>query len=348
MRIWYSVDGDCGHARRSDAVIGELLRQGQDVRITASGEAYEALAQRYGDRVTRIKGTRFSAKKEEVLLLRPLSLFILLSKLAALLLANRRATRQLRTEFDPELVITDFEPTASYFSFFTHRRVISLDHEHGFVRCKVEGWRPGLWSSLGVAFWVPKADISLITSFCDAVPRHGERVVPPLLGADVRRVTPQNDGTFVLVYWESDADHGFVDTLAKSDMEYRIYGMGKRGDHANLHFKEFSRERFLDDLRACRWVIVNGGFTVISEALALKKPVFAIPTAQQEEQHNARMLRQAGYGDFAERPTVHDLVAFDEGVEECRKKLSSSAVADPATVARLILSSARAAPPRPR
>jgi len=327
-----------GHAFRSDAVIAELLRQGHEVQITAAEAAYDVLKPAYGDRVTKIQGARFLYKKNKVLLWP--SLMLLLSKLYWNTIANYRATHKIRKEFKPELVVTDFEPAASYFSLFSKRTVVSLDNNHEFVRCDAPGWRTPLWTHLGLKLWVPRADTYLITSFCGAKPRHGEIIIPPIVRREVIAQRPTH-GTFVRVYQTSESNDALVETLAATGLEYRVYGMGKRDSRGKVSFREFSRERFLEDMRTCSWVIVNGGFTTISEALALKKPVFAIPIEwQDEQQYNARMLRDAGYGNFSQRPTAKELIAFQRQAETYRKNLKGYKTAKPEEIARLIERSA--------
>jgi len=62
-------------------------------------------------------------------------------------------------------------------------------------------------------------------------------------------------------------------------------------------FRPFSRDGFIDDLASAKAVAATAGFTLISEALALKKPYLAMPMQGQFEQElNAFQLEQAGYG----------------------------------------------------
>ena len=62
---------------------------------------------------------------------------------------------------------------------------------------------------------------------------------------------------------------------------------------------------FIEDLRTARGVIAGGGFTLMGEAVYLRKPMLAVPVAEQFEQIlNARYLERLGYGDYAPAVTA--------------------------------------------
>ena len=84
-------------------------------------------------------------------------------------------------------------------------------------------------------------------------------------------------------------------------MPTRIYG-GRDGVTAderdgNLLYRPFANEAFVDDLRTCRGVVATAGYSLMSEAVYLRKPFLALPLAGQFEQEmNSRYLAQLGYG----------------------------------------------------
>ncbi len=64
-------------------------------------------------------------------------------------------------------------------------------------------------------------------------------------------------------------------------------------------------------------MLTNGGYTLMSEALFLGKPVFSLPVAWQFEQWlNARHLEDLGYGTMCD-----DLREFEGKVREFLGKL---------------------------
>jgi hypothetical protein len=76
-----------------------------------------------------------------------------------------------------------------------------------------------------------------------------------------------------------------------------IYGQGDRGTQGHLTFKAPSTAGFLQDLASCKAVMATAGFTLITEALHLKKPYLALPmTGQFEQAVNALFLEKINCG----------------------------------------------------
>jgi UDP:flavonoid glycosyltransferase YjiC (YdhE family) len=64
----------------------------------------------------------------------------------------------------------------------------------------------------------------------------------------------------------------------------------------NLRFRPFGEASFIEDLRTAAGVIAGAGFTLMGEAVYLRRPMLAVPLAQQFEQHRpaARARRLVG------------------------------------------------------
>jgi len=107
--------------------------------------------------------------------------------------------------------------------------------------------------------------------------------------------------------------------------EKRVYGVGPaQSGHPE---KPFSESAFLDDLASCRFAIVNGGHTTISEALYYEKPVLCFPVRGQVEQEiNASYVAALGFGmDY--RPVsgeVPDFAEFLDRESSIRETLASA------------------------
>nr|WP_279383593.1 glycosyltransferase family protein [Methanobacterium formicicum] len=99
---------------------------------------------------------------------------------------------------------------------------------------------------------------------------------PPVLREAIMNLKPYN-GEHVLVYQTSDSNVKLLDILKKFDDEFIVYGFHQDGRDENLRFKNFNEDEFFQDLARARAVIANGGFTLISEALYLGKPVLSVP-----------------------------------------------------------------------
>ena len=67
----------------------------------------------------------------------------------------------------------------------------------------------------------------------------------------------------------------------------------------NLTYKLFNENEFYNDLASAKAVICNGGFTFISEAISLKKPIYSVPAIGNFEQTlNGFYVQKLGYGEY--------------------------------------------------
>jgi uncharacterized protein (TIGR00661 family) len=135
-------------------------------------------------------------------------------------------------------------------------------------------------------------------------------------------------GEHLLVYQTNATNKELIDQLKRCGRECRIYGV--RRDlteplrEGNLTFKPFSEAGFIDDLRTAAGVIASAGFTLMGEAVYLRRPMLAEPVGGQFEQVlNARYLEQLGYGLSAEPLTEARLGEFLARLPEFEKNLAS-------------------------
>ncbi|HVG09852.1 MAG TPA: glycosyltransferase family protein [Thermoanaerobaculia bacterium] len=128
--------------------------------------------------------------------------------------------------------------------------------------------------------------------------------MPPILRPEVL-AAPSTRWEHLLVYQTAQGNAGLARTLAGTGMECRIYGM-RRGIseeqvEGNLRYRPFDEAGFISDLASARAVICGGGFTVLGEAVYLRKPTLSVPVRGQFQQVlNARWLERLGYGCYAE------------------------------------------------
>lgn len=86
------------------------------------------------------------------------------------------------------------------------------------------------------------------------------------------------------------------------DLKFFVYGYlrneeVKEKQLGNCILKPFSEDQFMLDLASARAIISGGSFTVLTESLALRKPILSLPIKGQFEQEmNAFYLEKAGYG----------------------------------------------------
>jgi uncharacterized protein (TIGR00661 family) len=306
MRILYGVVGDgMGHAIRTSVVLPKLLEWGHEVQIVASGRAYDFLAARF-EGVSRIWGMSMVMADNEVS--KRGTAAELLRGAASGWPENVRRYFEMADAFSPEVVVSDFETWSALYGHNHQIPVICVDniqavrrlwHPPEILRGRKAEWR--LAKSV-IKAKIPTAWRYVVTSFFDAPPRKERTVVvPPILRDDILAARA-TDGDHVLVYQTSPSFQDLPGVLKQfGDVPFRVYGL--RRDltapevDGNLTFLPFSEAGFVADLASSRGVVCSAGFTLLGEALHLRKPVLATPVRGQFEQvMNARYVEHLGYG----------------------------------------------------
>jgi uncharacterized protein (TIGR00661 family) len=333
MNILYGVVGEgMGHAMRSRVVLERLVKMGHDVEIMASGRATDYLAKRF-DGVNRIHGLHMIAEENRVRLGKTLWSNALSG--ATGVPKNIAAYFTILKEFKPKLVISDFE-SWTYLFAKTHRiPVVSIDNMQVLNRCVhdkeiIDADAPAFHAARGfVKGKLPFCDEYFITTFFRPPTRKpNTTLVAPILRPEILTANVR-PGSHLLVYQTSEGHDSLTDTLAKTGIECRIYGMRRaikeEQREGNLRYMPFSEDVFIDDLASSRAVIAGGGFTLMGEAVYMRKPMLSVPMERQFEQTlNAMYLQKLGYGAFAE--TLDDpstVTRFLDAVPACEKALAS-------------------------
>ena len=82
------------------------------------------------------------------------------------------------------------------------------------------------------------------------------------------------------------------------------------GDSSPLHFYHHGDSRFDDLLFAAHGIITTAGHNLLSEAMYLEKPVYAVPLPLYEQQLNAQVIEDGGFGMSRPMVAEADLKSF--------------------------------------
>lgn len=317
-----------GHATRSRVVLEHLTKH-HDVHIVVSGRARDYLAKRF-ENVHKIWGLTLEYEGNSVKKWQSM-----LQNLKGALTgwpANVKKYFELVDDFKPDAVISDFESFSYLFAKNHFIPCISVDNMQIINRCKHEpeliaGHEDDfeLTRSL-VKSKLPGAFHYLITTFFyPPVRKERTTLVPSILRPEIIAAKSE-PGAHLLVYQTMTSNTALIEELRKSGIECRIYGFKRdiTGDvrEGNLVFKPFSEAGFIDDLRTARGVVGGGGYTLMSEAVYLKKPMLSVPIGGQFEQVlNALYLQKLNYGMHAKALDGKVLGEFLEKVDGCAKSL---------------------------
>jgi len=329
MRILYGVVGEgMGHATRSRVVLEELSKH-HEVYVVASGRAVAYLRERLPS-VHPIWGYTIAYRGNAV---RHWQTVVQNLKGAVRgWPQNVRQYFEILRDFKPDVAISDFE-TFSYLFAKRHRiPVISVDNMQIIDRCRhpaelLKGFEvPFQLSRAIVRSKLPHAFHYLIaTFFYPPVSRKHTTLLPPLLRAEVLQARPVK-GEHLLVYQTTTSHLSLPETLKRAGLPCRIYGLRRDLTEdwvdGNLTYRPFGEARFIEDLRTAHAIVAGGGFTLMSEAVYLHKPVFSVPVSGHFEQTlNALYLQKLGFGAYAPRLTPEALSSFIGQQERYRESL---------------------------
>jgi uncharacterized protein (TIGR00661 family) len=274
-----------------------LVAAGHDVRAVSYDRGHANLAGDFD--VFEVEGLHISTVDNRVSVTRTFTEN--LSRLSEGVSRFREMKRACFDEFEPEVVITDFEPTTAYVAMRRELPLVTLDNQHRmrYMRypCPEQLKKDALVTEAVIRLIVPRPDLSLVTTFYfGEVTNDRTLLFPPILRREVLALEPSR-GEHVLVYFTQDFDRFLPHLRAHPDTPFSVYGYDREEQDGNLAFRRASRDGFLRDLASARAVIATAGFTLMTEALHLKKPYLALPMAGQFEQElNALLLEDMGCG----------------------------------------------------
>lgn len=325
VKILYGVTGEgMGHATRSRVVLEHLVGE-HEVEIVSSGRAVAFLRQRF-DGVRGIHGLHMIYEDNRVQ--RGKTLWSNIERGARGLPGNVATYFDMLGSFEPDLVISDFESWTYLYAQAHRLPVISIDNMQIINRCKhdksILAGNEALFrlTRAFVKAKLPGAEHYVIaTFFRPPVRKKRTTLVAPILRKEILEAE-RRSGEHLLVYQTGEGSETLLSTLAKTDIECRVYGarrdLTEEQVEGNLRYRPFSEDGFIRDLATSRAVIAGGGFTLMGEAVYLQKPMLAVPLGGQFEQVlNCKYLEAEGYGAYAE--TLDDpktVAAFLERVDE--------------------------------
>ncbi len=329
--IFYAVAGEGnGHAIRAKTIIDEL-RKDHVVHIFSHGKGYYYLKQFFP--LARILGFHMYYVNNTVSSV--LTGIVNIAKFPLMLLASLQYIPAF-IKYKPDAVITDFEPFALYWAKIFNVQTISIDNQHSIINTKIDKirgqWLTELYSRIVIHSFIPKPGKTIITTFFPTeIIKKNTVLVPPVVKQDVLEIRKkiksakkksESSRGHIFVYQTSPSYKRLIPVLKKIKKEFIIYGFNAEAEEGNLIFKKFNTKEYLEDLATADAVIINGGFTVLSEALFLGKPIFSIPIKRQFEQIvNGHYINKLQYGMAVKEITEEKFEVFLKKMEACRKNI---------------------------
>jgi len=314
MRVLYGVVGDgMGHATRSRVVLEHLLARGHEARVVVSDRAYKFLSEVFAGNpkiaVHEIHGLRFSYRGKGIDKSETLKRTV--KEIPEALSKNIGVYKDLRSEYKPDVVFSDFESWAYVYGRHHKLPIISIDNQQVMDRCRhpadvtdddcpgFVATRAGINVRLGRCYHYLAA-----TFFYPPIKRPNTTLIPPILRPEIL-AAKREPRDHVLVYQTAGTNTELVPLLKKLPHRFVVYGMGRTEKDGNVELKAFSQSGFVEDLRTAKAAIAGGGFSLMCEAVHLHVPLLCVPLeGQWEQQLNARWLAKLRYGAWT--PVLDD------------------------------------------
>lgn len=327
--VFYGICGEgLGHFARAAFLVPRLLDAGYSVELFTSGRVASLCKARFrACRVNHVRGLRMRYRANTLDV--PRTILSFTGTMARWPLASLRVAQRVG-RCKPIGVISDYEPVLAFVASLLRLPLISLDHQQIFTECEVDvasaDRLSGLLMRLSNRMTYLRPTSRIITSFFQAPlrrrssPRAASRtIIGPVFRPEAVQRHPTR-GDHVVVYQTSRTLEWLDRILSALPGEKRVYGVGQ--EQSGQPEQSFSETSFLDDLASCRFALVNGGHTTISEALHFGKPVLCFPVRGQAEQEiNAHYVAKLGFGEdcrteMGEVPDFRSFLAREEAIRQ--------------------------------
>lgn len=243
----------------------------------------------------------------------------------------------------PDLVITDYEPVSAQYAYAHGTPLISIDQQSKYLvgdfSQRINGYNC-LDEIMRLKMFFPLAAERIACSFFNVIKKKkGENVsiFPPTIKDSILnlKTEPTTEPISILVYLSSQKDlkQGIEKNInifsQKIKVDFHIFTSSSLKISPelkavkNCFFYEHGDKRFLEVLKQCSGIISTAGHTLLSEAMYLNIPVYAIPLPLYEQQMNAEVIDKNGFGVSADKISEEKLNYFLENLDRFKKNIKS-------------------------
>lgn len=216
----------------------------------------------------------------------------------------------------PDLVVSDYEPVSAQYAYAYDAPLVTIDQQskylYGALPSELAGRRYAD-EVMRLRMFFPLADARIACSFFRVEPRQGGAavaIVPPVLRSKVLASATASrsiGGKLILVYLTAQA--GFDQLLPEM---YELLGehpeytfavflanfetMDHEPGYSNISVHLHGSPEFDEVLMSCAGIITTAGHGLLSEAMHLDLPVYALPLPLYEQQLNAAVIADNNFG----------------------------------------------------
>ncbi len=317
-RILFLVNGlGLGNSTRCHAVIQRLLAQGAEIQVVTSGNGlwyFRSVPQIA--RLHEVESLYYGARDGRISIVRTLAASV---DFIGILRRNARKIVSVLDEWRPDAAVTD-----SVYTFWPFKqRKIPLIALNNADIVHESYWRfTDRPRSIAAQFWCVEEpdhvfhrlvpDLTISPSLDPAITGESGRIrrVGPIVRDGFVPSPPRSPVQSVLVML-SGSRFGSPVLFKHTEWPFEIDVVGRQ---APEHWTPSGRIRYhgklLDNKRLLEkadMVVVNGGFSAVSESFSMRKPMVVIPVPRHAEQWaNARTIEHLGVGMSAHESDMED------------------------------------------
>jgi UDP:flavonoid glycosyltransferase YjiC (YdhE family) len=312
-----------GNSTRCHAVMEHLVERGVRIHVLTSGNGLAYFGEKKDiASVTPMEAFFYSNKGERVSGWRTLTTLGALRRIAR---AKSAQLDRLLADIEPGVAVLDSEYAIRP---LRKRRIpiIGLNNSEMVVSEYLRDQHPP--RSIRSQFWcVEFPDYLFHKHFCDLVLSPSPRLAAPRnprfkrVGLIVRNALfetmeknartgfPQPRNVRSVVFMLSGSILASHVSFSRRDFPFHVDVVGREGASngpVTFHGRLMNN---IDLLMKADVLVINGGFSAVSEAIALNKPTFVIPVPGHAEQYiNAKMVRDLGRGFVADERDIMERI----------------------------------------
>jgi uncharacterized protein (TIGR00661 family) len=289
MKILSVITGiGYGHATRQEAILKELKKQGAEIIVASYGTAFNFFEHYY--HTLEIDGPQVSEKKFEFKLLKTLFMNL---KLPYYYLKNYFKLRRLVKAFNPDIIISDFEPLPLFMSkdiphflFFNfdpelYKEYVTQGYKRYFSQRKYINWVYKRAKKISAPIIIPtfeksaSNEVTYVNPIVRPLPERSQKALLEKLNLSKPPILIMFGGS----YFSTSLLYKIQEILPQINEKFIIFTYKLSGEsYKNVTFLPF-KENFLEYLKASKAIITQAGHSTLSESVILKKPslIFPIP-----------------------------------------------------------------------
>lgn len=340
MRVVIGVNGiGVGHSIRQRRIADELVRAGAEVTVLSTGRGLDFFSNFDDVELLEAYMPRFISKRNS--LDWGDTIKHEWSNIGRILSVGGSLFGKVKSA---DAFVSDYEPYSAYLAHAARRPLFTVDQQSKYRYYRLPS-RSGYSQSperQRLAMFAPTARHAYIGTFAPpglvglTSPRRAGRLSmhPAVLSTDVREAAirrRQGEGPSrrrsTVVYFSSyfsqeiGASVEAVISAARQigDRSVTVFTTGgsskSASDDDHVHFRDFSRDAFLDELLHADSVVTTAGFNLISECVALGVPLLCVPVGTYDQQWCAEAINALGIGAGVPSITTERVIRFFHDVD---------------------------------